>query len=124
MTHTTPAMPTGTAPSRLTPTTGAKIVAPTQLHLPPAPGYCAAPYCTNRISVANTDGICDDCNAVPLTVAATGFVCIECRTVPVKAYHSRCHHCRHAHYNREKRAAERVGLGARQFIRATLDKEN
>lgn len=87
--------------------------APTQLRLPPPPGFCRAEHCTNRVSVANKDGICDDCKDMPLTGpgVAAGFVCITCKTAPVKAYHSKCYRCRKGGTMRTLRRHARAGQG-------------
>lgn len=76
--------------------------APPQLHLPPAPGYCTAPFCTNRLSAANVDGVCDECRDLPLTGpnARVAGSCVRCHVRAHPVGDNFCAPCR-AEYNRE-----------------------
>lgn len=70
-------------------------LAPAQLPLPfvAPPGICRVEFCGNRISVANLDGICDQCKAAPLPEYAA-FTCCVCGVNAVRAYKSKCWLCR------------------------------
>ena len=85
-----------------------------QLRLPPPPGYCSAKFCENRISVANTDWICDECHLHPLV--AIGKPCARCRKAERRPTDFYCVACRAAisrEWTRNNREKVNAGYRAR-----------
>lgn len=81
--------------------------------------FCA---CGVRLSIANRDGVCDECHLHPLTepfappVRLVGF-CSKCRVAPAVTNHYHCQACeaeinhqaylrRQKNYARERRAQQ------------------
>jgi hypothetical protein len=84
---------------------------PVQLRLPPPAGFCSAKFCENRISAANTDGICDECHLHPLVYIEKP--CARCRRAERRPGDCYCTECRNtiALANVYKRRKERNAPG-------------
>lgn len=89
----TPSAPTGEArPGR--------VIVPTQLRLPPPPGYC---QCGCRLSVASVGGLCDECDFHQhreFKPAPVSGLCRRCHVAPARPHETTCAPCQSA-LNRE-----------------------